>query len=50
MRPLCSHTPPQRLTLKEMKTRLLLNSDAYEAVTAALRERLAALEAQRESA
>jgi NAD(P)-dependent dehydrogenase (short-subunit alcohol dehydrogenase family) len=36
-----SHDPPRRL---------LLNSDAYEAVTAALRERLAALEAQRESA
>jgi hypothetical protein len=30
--------------------RLLLNSDAYELVTAALRERLAAFEAQRDSA
>jgi NAD(P)-dependent dehydrogenase (short-subunit alcohol dehydrogenase family) len=36
-----SHDPPRRL---------LLNSDTYGAVTAALRERLAALEAQRESA
>ena len=30
--------------------RLLLNSDAYEAVTAALRDRPAAFEAQRDSA
>jgi NAD(P)-dependent dehydrogenase (short-subunit alcohol dehydrogenase family) len=36
-----SHDPPRRL---------LLNSDAYELVTTALRDRLASLEAQRESA